>query len=189
MRFDHGHETNTFICPVSPPRPARPAEWRDYCIESSGMPISACSYFQYEEYPGFMTFFFVAMVVLQIVWASVCISWAVASLPGLFRAFKTVKNSEAGLKAFATPWAIDAVPGCTQAITVRLIQPFLFVLAVMPIPMMFLASTWTAEGYGLLNSANTGKLYFGALWNEFPLPSCAKHLYQTHRAPWSRMLS
>ena len=42
-------------------------EWRDYCIETAGMPLSACSYFQYEEFPGFMTFYYVAMLLVFVI--------------------------------------------------------------------------------------------------------------------------
>ena len=41
--------------------------WRDECIKSMGLPISACSYFQYEEYPAFMSFFYIVHFVTTII--------------------------------------------------------------------------------------------------------------------------
>eukprot|EP00966_Prymnesium_polylepis_P069328 1611413-Prymnesium_polylepis.1 len=48
--------------PVLSCRATDPAEWRNYCLATHGSPITACSYFQYEESPGFMTFFYTVYI-------------------------------------------------------------------------------------------------------------------------------
>ena len=37
------------------------------------MPISACSYFQFEEYPAFMIFFYISMYVIELVTISIVV--------------------------------------------------------------------------------------------------------------------
>lgn len=43
------------------------SEWRRRCMATNGAPIVACSYFQYEQYPSFMSFFFVIYFIFVLV--------------------------------------------------------------------------------------------------------------------------
>ena len=85
-------------------KPASCAEWRDYCIQSSGLPIHACSYFQYEEFPEVMTAFYGLMFACELLFV---IGWVVKFLEAskiVYSCCRKQSNSPGGLRALLTPW-------------------------------------------------------------------------------------
>ena len=149
-------------------------EWRDYCIQSSGMPISACSYFQYQEYPAFMTFFYVAMYSLEVLMFCIVLYWTTSTMQAFADVLSKIRKSEGGLVSLLTWWGNEKNPFITQSCYLR----FSFCLGRftsmqgLRVILIYLSCLY-APGFGLLNSSGTGMWYLGSSWNEAPVPSCA----------------
>jgi len=145
-----------------------PPEWRDFCIESSGSPISACSYFMAEEYPGFMAFFHAAMYLNFIS----LVALRTYLFIGVLHVFKSWAGSakEYGYESIFTPWGCERNPSCTQVRFLRIwaastpswIPEIIIICAYI--------SGLFSPGIGLANSFSTGRLYYGADWNKTPMP-------------------
>ena len=135
------------------------------------MPITACSYFQYQEYPEFMTFFYVGMYLLEIIF-NLC--FLAIFLEAVFRGgvvAKKLSKSEEGLLTCLLPWRCDKSQHCGQLCANRAYLPLTCIFSCIGITMMTYISTWNAPGFGVSHSAGTGMLYFGSDWNVFPIPS------------------
>ena len=146
------------------------AEWREYCIESSGMPINACSYFQSEEFPAFMGFFYFAQYFIQVVHLIFRIYVVSRTCKDLIGCLKRTRKYDGGLRALLTPWGVEKSPEATQMTAYRfgIALPYIWCFAGMSFCVAVTSAF--APGFGLVNSLGTGKLYFGSKWNEFPLP-------------------
>lgn len=149
-------------------------EYRDLCIASSGFPLSACSYFIYQEYPAFITFYYVAMYTLFLL--DVIIKWLVI-WEGTLLMRRVIYNNlvqTRDLEALCTPWGCEKNPEVTITCTVRTVGVFAMALYWSPPDICCLIISLFGKGVGLVNSFGTGALYFGAGWNEYPLPTCAR---------------
>ena len=140
------------------------------------MPIHACSYYQYELFPGFMTFFYVMMYTLEVgltclrlyIFGSAC-----SQFVGML---KRTRYYDGGLKALLTPWGCDKSPEVTQFNVIRLTLGTCILWMFSGLMFNNYINAIIAPGFGLINGATTsGKLYFGALWNYAPIPTCALH--------------
>lgn len=171
------------------------AEWRDYCIETSGVPLSACSYFMYEEYPTFMSFFYIMMLILFLIEVviRVCeryftrceqafgaLPFADADRPGPVQ-FSAIYCRLLGPKSITralmaheddcgdafTPWGCQKNPNCRQTD----FYPFVFLGVGIFCLLQWSDVVYTiwGPGIGLVHSIPSGKLYLGADWNNFPV--------------------
>lgn len=148
------------------------AEYRELCIQSSGCPITACSYFQYQEYPKFMTFFYVSMFLLEIIYM---LTWFSLFLEACYRfsgVAKRLQKSDNGLLTLILPWRLEKSDVISQSCTYRAHIAIFGMWGFVGITAMSYVSMWSAPGFGLVNSEGTGMLYFGSDWNEFPIPTC-----------------
>ena len=133
------------------------------------MPIAACSYFQYEISPGFMTFFYIALYTLELIAVCCRLYITIYLINEMVKCAKRTHKYEGGLLALQTPWGMDKSPECTQLMSIKmtLALPNLWCYA----GTLYCAyiTAMCHPGFGLLSSVPTGKLYFGSKWNEYPL--------------------
>ena len=144
------------------------AEWRDRCIESSGLPLNACSYFQYEEYPTFMTCFYSLMYVLQGLLVMIRGVMLFKSLFGLITCIGASLKQDQGVEGTITPWGCEKNSTCSQ-VTVfkRILQ--IFMQSFVSLSTCIYVTLAFQEGFGLFNSQGSGSVYFGSLLNYYPL--------------------
>ena len=144
-----------------------PPEWRDFCIETAGMPLSACSYFQHEEYPVFMTFYWIALYMMYFFETAFRFAFFYVHWIGPRSCPRAILATKDDLGDILTPWGLEKNPNCRQ-MYIWYIWYSIFSL--------LYATQWAdayqtvfGDGIGLIHSMRSGKLYLGAQWNEFPI--------------------
>ena len=137
------------------------------------MPISACSYFQYQEYPSFMTFFYIAMGSIDLAfYIFLIVTTAKATIAFYNDWVVKVRKMEGGLMAVTTPWGQEKHPACTQMCVLKHTSAFFRLMYYGGFrTLLVFTSMLVAPGFGLLASSDTGTLYLGSDWNKFPVPS------------------
>ena len=152
-----------------------PPEWRDFCIASSGMPLSACSYFMYDEFPTFMLVFYIVMFVLELFISCFKARFVFLSLKAIKHCCASGyrRDGPSVFRAWFTPWGIDKSPDVSSICLTFQAQAVFHWTTQAALVLTLYFTAFAEPGFGLVNSFHTGKLYFGALWNHFPLPTCA----------------
>ena len=159
-------------------------EWRDACIASSGMPMSACSYFQFEEFPAFMTVFYVSICLLYSFQYSIYLKHLVRVF---WAASITIKR--VGIAQICSATALEKSPHVKQVWAFRGVFSVSLFFGVSAAGYMFFFSFLLAPGFGLLNSLGSSKLYLGSLWNAFPIPEYAASDSKSNEPPSSFQLA
>ena len=180
-----------------------PPEWRDHCIRSYGVPISACSYFAAVEAPDEMatlwTAYFIVLSLVCLLRVFLCLLytlrqlWYACRLVGwrcmsLMEFTPMVPMDLGNVEDFAnkmheagvTPVMLSnvqkstRVPGCHLA-SGDTVWPIWIALE------LFFFSFVISEmyalagpGLGLVHSRGTGLAYFGAGWATTPLPAISE---------------
>lgn len=119
-----------------------------------------------------MTFFYVGMYSLEIIYMLVWFSIFLEACYRLSGIAKLMAKSDNGLLACILPWRAEKNEHVTQNCYFRAHIAVFGMWGFVGITAMSYISTWSAPGFGLVNSEGTGMLYFGSDWNEFPIPSC-----------------
>lgn len=173
-RTDLNASSPTFLSWTPPP------QWRDHCIASSGMPLNACSYFQYVEFPGFMTFFYIMMYVLEVAMHLTHIYAGIVVVYLVFRLVVRAMKNEGGIWTIMMPWGCMKSPDLSAPKFFTMVF-MLYVFNVAWPSLMIYTVALIQPGFGLASSMHTGMLYFGALLNYSPLAMrCASLLTSLH---------
>lgn len=144
-----------------------PPEWRDECIKTGGAPLFACSYFAYEEYPAFMTIFyllhyggFVAHLILELIYSHTeAQKW-----------FMKMYRQHKGISWVWKPAQWEKAGGAFAILNYEHnLYPLIITYSLLFSGIEFYE--FFGSGMGLVNSFGSGKLYYGADWNQTPIPS------------------
>jgi len=159
-----------------------PPEWRDRCIETCGMPMVTCSYFLYQEFPAFMTFFHVFMPIVAFINQLLRCFLALEVFGRCAMCLKTAYKAN-NLKSALTPWGMERNPQLSQVCFLRGMwtsYAFTFSLGFL---VLNYYTIYNSQGLGVLNSVGTGSLYYGATFNEHPLSTPAE-IVEAGGTPW-----
>jgi hypothetical protein len=133
------------------------------------MPINACSYFQHELMPGFMTFFYITIYLCTLSLNVFKMYVVLMGFAQLSACLKHTQKAEGGLLALFTPWGLEKAPTITHMIFYKYILAITAATLCSGTSLCAYMTALQEPGFGLLNSMGTGSLYFGSQWNDYPL--------------------
>ena len=142
--------------------------------------MNACSYFQYEAFPGTMIFVYVVLYLCEIATFLMRLSVTLWMYYRVGMCLKRSSKQPGGLKALLLPWGCAKSPECSQYSNVRIAILLCWAIVFSGITLCWYISAMFEPGFGLVNSLDTGKFYFGAKWNEDPLP---RYAHEAHKRP------
>jgi len=147
-----------------------PPEWRDECIKTGGAPLFACSYFAYEEYPAFMTIFYV------LYYGGFVVHLTLEMIYSHFEVQKWFMKMYRQHKGVGWVWKPAQWEKAGGAFAILNYEHNLYPL-VITYGLLFSGIEFYeffGSGMGLTNSFGSGKLYYGADWNQTPIPSLSE---------------
>ena len=117
-----------------------------------------------------MIFFYIAFYTITLV--TICLRMYAShkAFQKIVILFKKAVKAEGGWRTLLTPWGVERNPEITQ---IKAFKPMIIAIFVWQLWLYAIFSQIALlfqPGFGLVNSFASGKVYFGALMNYYPLP-------------------